>query len=62
MSDTPSFADKFALKIMILGFIIVAVGAGVSMTSGEVWTKVAVGVGLGIYIIGRVLQASRKKR
>lgn len=62
MSDTPSFADRFALKIMVIGFIIVAVGAGGSMTSGAVWAKAAVGMGLVVYVVGRVLQATRKKR
>lgn len=62
MSDTPSFADKFALKIMVLGFVIVAVGAAGGMTVGAMWTKAAVAGGLVVYIIGRVLQATRKKR
>ncbi len=63
MSDTLSFADKYAMKIMVLGFILFAIGAGAGMAiAGAMWSKVAAGAGLVVYIIGRVLQATRKKR
>ncbi len=61
MSDQKSFADQYALKIMALGFILVAIGAVSNFATQASWTMPLAGTGLVVYLIGRILQFTRKK-
>ncbi len=60
-----TFADKFAMPTLLAGFITVASGAvlNMAMANGQRnhWSIFIVGIGLTIYIVGRLLQMKRKQ-
>jgi len=65
MNTKRTIADRFAMPTLLTGFITVATGAllNVSLSNGQKghWTIFIVGLGLVIYIVGRLLQIRRKQ-
>jgi hypothetical protein len=62
MSSVVEFARGYGIKIMILGFALLAIG-GVLMvvTGGDIRSNIIIGLGVVIYIIGRVLMLIYQK-
>ncbi len=60
-----TFADKFAMPTLLAGFATVATGALLNIALGngqrDHWSIIIVGIGLTVYIVGRVLQMKRKR-
>jgi hypothetical protein len=61
MSSEKSFAKKYGLKIMLVGFAVLAVGAMGNVTQGAPWSMPVIGTGLAIYAVGRVLQMKARR-
>ncbi len=61
MSDERSFANKYGIKFMLLGFAVLAVGALGSVTIQAVWSKPVLIVGVIIYAVGRTLQVLNRR-
>jgi hypothetical protein len=56
MSKILSFAKLYGMKIMLLGFTTLAVGAVGNVTTSAPWSVPVIALGLIIYSVGRVLQ------
>ncbi len=56
MSKLLSFAKLYGMKIMLLGFTTLAVGAVGNVTTSASWSIPVITIGLIIYATGRVLQ------
>ncbi len=61
MSDKRSFANKYGIKFMLLGFSIIAIGAVGNVTVAATWSTPVLIAGLVVYAVGRTLQVLNRR-